>query len=228
MFPISPHTPSSFRRCSNGAPTSAAYARGKHHYGCDPELDGATGPAVFGGRSDGTEAPCTGCELNCTFPTSRARDMHSCLERAETLCSRIEKLIELRRTERAKRKIGVVLFNFPPNAGNVGTAASLAVFPSLYNVLLRLKEEGYTVEVPASLDEMRERILGGNASRYGTSAMFIPASRSMTTCGASAGCRRSRSNGARRLVRRKAMAPLCSFSASNSATSLSASTCFRL
>ena len=96
--------------------------------------------------------------------------MHSCLERAETLCSRIEKLIELRRTERAKRKIGVVLFNFPPNAGNVGTAASLAVFPSLYNVLQRLKDEGYSVEVPASLDEMRERILGGNASRYGTSA----------------------------------------------------------
>ena len=135
-----------------------------------PELDGATGPAVFGGRSDGTEAPCTGCERNCTFPTSRARDMHSCLERAETLCSRIEKLIELRRTDRAKRKIGVVLFNFPPNAGNVGTAASLAVFPSLYNVLQRLKDEGYSVEVPASLDEMRERILGGNASRYGTSA----------------------------------------------------------
>ncbi len=96
--------------------------------------------------------------------------MHSCLERAETLCSRIERLIQLRRTERAKRKIGVVLFNFPPNAGNVGTAASLAVFPSLYNVLLRLKEEGYTVEAPASLDELRERILGGNAARYGTSA----------------------------------------------------------
>ena len=135
-----------------------------------PELDGATGPAVFGGRSDGTEAPCTGCEKNCIFPTSRARDMHSCLERAETLCSRIEKLIELRRTERAKRKIGVVLFNFPPNAGNVGTAMSLAVFPSLYNVLKRLKEEGYTVELPESADAMRERILGGNASRYGTAA----------------------------------------------------------
>ncbi len=135
-----------------------------------PELDGATGPAVFGGRSDGTEAPCTGCERSCTFPTSRARDMHSCLERAETLCSRIEKLIELRRTERAKRKIGVVLFNFPPNAGNIGTAASLAVFPSLYNVLVRLKAEGYSVEVPASVDEMRGRILNGNASRYGTAA----------------------------------------------------------
>jgi magnesium chelatase subunit H len=135
-----------------------------------PELDGATGPAVFGGRSDGTEAPCTGCERNCTFPTSRARDMHSCLERAETLCSRIEKLIELRRTERANRKIGVVMFNFPPNAGNVGTAMSLAVFPSLYNVLVKLKEEGYSVEVPESVDAMRERILGGNAARYGTAA----------------------------------------------------------
>jgi magnesium chelatase subunit H len=142
-----------------------------------PELDGATGPAVFGGRSDGTDAPCTGCERNCTFPTSRARDMHSCLERAETLCSRIEKLIELRRTARAERKVGVVLFNFPPNAGNVGTAMSLAVFPSLYNVLVRLKEEGYSVEVPASVDEMRERLLGGNAARYGTAAnvhMRIP------------------------------------------------------
>ncbi len=135
-----------------------------------PELDGATGPAVFGGRSDGTETPCTGCERNCIFPTSRARDMHSCLERAETLCSRIERLIALRRTERASRKIGVVLFNFPPNAGNVGTAASLAVFPSLYNVLRRLKDEGYGVDLPESVDALRERILGGNASRYGASA----------------------------------------------------------
>ena len=135
-----------------------------------PELDGATGPAVFGGRSDGTDTPCTGCERNCTFPTSRARDMHSCLERAETLCSRIERLIALRRAPRADRKIGIVLFNFPPNAGNVGTAASLAVFPSLYNVLTKLKDEGYVVEVPASVDALRERILAGNATRYGTSA----------------------------------------------------------
>ena len=47
---------------------------------------------------------------------------------------------------------------------------SLAVFPSLYNVLVKLKEEGYSVEVPATVDAMRERLLGGNAARYGTSA----------------------------------------------------------
>ncbi len=135
-----------------------------------PELDGATGPTVFGGRSDGTEAPCTGCSKRCTFPIAAARDMHSCPERAEMLCSRIERLIALKRSERAKRKIGVVLFNFPPNAGNVGTAASLSVFESLYNTLKRLSEEGYTVEVPASVDALRERILGGNSARFGTAA----------------------------------------------------------
>jgi magnesium chelatase subunit H len=135
-----------------------------------PELDGATGPAIFGGRSDGSETPCTGCARRCTFPVSTARDMHSCPERADMLCSRIERLIALRRTGRAERKIGVVLFNFPPNAGNVGTAASLSVFASLYNVLGRLKCEGYSVELPPSVDALRERILGGNSGRFGTPA----------------------------------------------------------
>lgn len=135
-----------------------------------PELDGATGPTVFGGRSDGTEAPCTGCARGCTFPVSKARDMHSCPERAEMLCSRVERLIALKRAERAERKIGVVLFNFPPNAGNVGTAASLSVFESLYNTLVRLKAEGYSVELPASINALRDRILGGNAARFGTAA----------------------------------------------------------
>jgi magnesium chelatase subunit H len=135
-----------------------------------PELDGATGPTVFGGRSDGTDAPCTGCARGCTFDASKSRDMQSCPERAEMLASRIERLVALKRSERAKRKIGVVLFNFPPNAGSVGTAAYLSVFHSLHNVLKRLKREGYDVEVPSSVDALRERILGGNSARFGTPA----------------------------------------------------------
>ncbi len=135
-----------------------------------PELDGAAGPTVFGGRSDGTNAPCTGCARACTFPVSKARDMHSCPERADMLASRVERLIALRRAERVTRKVGVVLFNFPPNAGNVGTAASLAVFESLYNTLRGMKAEGYAVDVPVSVDALRAAILGGNASRYGTPA----------------------------------------------------------
>ncbi len=134
-----------------------------------PELDGATGPAVFGGRSSG-DTPCTGCQEGCTFTEGAARDMHACPERAAMLAARVEKLIALRKAKPADRKIGVVLFNFPPNAGSVGTAAFLGVFQSLYNVLKRLKEEGYKVDVPASSDALRERLLKGNAGRFGTQA----------------------------------------------------------
>jgi magnesium chelatase subunit H len=49
------------------------------------------------------------------------------------------------------------LFNFPPNAGNSGTAAYLSVFESLYNTLSGMKQAGYRVELPASVDALRER-----------------------------------------------------------------------
>jgi len=122
-----------------------------------PELDGATGPILFGGRSESA----TG---------ERARDMQAHSERVETLASRVEKLVALRYTARAERKVAMVLFNFPPNAGNTGTAAHLSVFNSLYNTLITLRDAGYTVEVPASVDELRERIVNGNATRYGAHA----------------------------------------------------------
>ncbi|NBQ15256.1 MAG: DUF3479 domain-containing protein, partial [Proteobacteria bacterium] len=113
-----------------------------------PELDGSTGPAVFGGRADGGTT-CGGCERQCVFPKSEnARDMHVC-------------------AERASRKVGVVLFNFPPNAGNTGTAAYLSVFESLYRVLHAMKGAGYTVEPPASVDALRCSIIEGNAKRFG-------------------------------------------------------------
>jgi magnesium chelatase subunit H len=131
-----------------------------------PELDGSTGPAVFGGRAKGCSS-CTGCEQICLFPeTESARDMHSCVERANMLAARVEKLAVLRRSERAERKIAIVLFNFPPNAGNTGTAAFLSVFESLHRVLGAMKGAGYTVEAPASVDELRSAIIAGNAARH--------------------------------------------------------------
>jgi len=120
-----------------------------------PELDGATGPMLFGGRSEKAE---------------QSRDMQAFPERAEMLAARVAKLVELRHAERAERKLAVVLFNFPPNSGGVGTAAYLSVYHSLFNTLTKLKEEGYTVEVPESVDALREKILGGNSQRYGTDA----------------------------------------------------------
>ncbi len=122
-----------------------------------PELDGATGSMVFGGRSSQASADGT-------------REMQAHAERAEMLAGRVERLIALRRTPVAERKLGIVVFNFPPNAGNTGTAMHLSVFASLMHTLEALRREGYAVEVPASVDELRERIVAGNAARLGAHA----------------------------------------------------------
>ena len=136
-----------------------------------PELDGATGSMVFGGRGSATHIACTGCSHACKFENIvDSHDMHSCIERADALASRLGKLVDLRRAERAERKVAAVVFNFPPNAGATGTAAFLSVFESLFNVMKAMQREGYTIEVPASVDELRERIITGNAERFGALA----------------------------------------------------------
>ncbi len=122
-----------------------------------PELDGATAPMVFGGR---TSRATAGGE----------RDMIPHVERINRLTDRIARMVALRRKPQAERNVAIVLFNFPPNAGSTGTAAFLSVFESLHNVMKGLKREGYDVEVPASVDELRKRVLEGNASRFGADA----------------------------------------------------------
>ncbi|WP_424363888.1 magnesium chelatase subunit H [Methylocystis parvus] len=135
-----------------------------------PELDGATGPMVFGGRPYGAGA-CTACARNCVFPDSdSARDMQACAERADMLAARVEKLTALRRAERAARKVAIVLFNFPPNSGATGTAAFLSVFESLHRVLHEMKRSGYSVEPPATVEALRKAIVDGNAQRFGAQA----------------------------------------------------------
>ncbi len=136
-----------------------------------PELDGATSPIVFGGRAGTHGTRCNGCHRGCTFGTQDgAQDMFACPERVEALAARVAKLVALRRSERAERKVALVLFNFPPNAGNTGTAAFLAVFESLFETLQSLRREGYSVDVPASVDDLRSCILHGNAAQFGADA----------------------------------------------------------
>ena len=136
-----------------------------------PELDGAILPSVFGGRSDASGEPCTGCARRCAFPAAGpARVMQSCPERAEALAGKVAKLVALRRSDRATRKLAAVLFNFPPNAGATGTAAHLAVWESLHATLTKLSAEGYAVDVPADVDALRNAVLTGNAARYGADA----------------------------------------------------------
>ena len=136
-----------------------------------PELDGGAGPMVYGGRSDGAGASCTGCERACIFsPTETGGEMQVCSERADMLAARTARLIALRRAERSDRKVAIVLFNFPPNAGNTGTAAFLSVFESLHRTMGAMQREGYQVEMPPTVDALRERIVAGNASRFGADA----------------------------------------------------------
>jgi magnesium chelatase subunit H len=121
-----------------------------------PELDGSTGPMVYGGRRE---------DLSGAPPMM---SVHT--ERASMLAARVSKWIEIRRTERSQRRVAMVLFNFPPNSGGIGTAQNLSVFRSLWNTLKAMKEQGYTVEVPENVDALRTRIIEGNSKRYGAEA----------------------------------------------------------
>ncbi|MEM1287511.1 MAG: magnesium chelatase subunit H [Pseudomonadota bacterium] len=136
-----------------------------------PELDGATGPIIFGGRVDPSSGSCHGCDAGCVHcDPAFAKLMHSFPERAKMLADRVDKMIALRRSDRQDRKLGIVLFNFPPNSGNTGSAAYLSVFRSLFNLLKGLADEGYQVDLPQSVDALRDAITVGNAAKFGTHA----------------------------------------------------------
>lgn len=132
-----------------------------------PEIDGATNPTVFAGRHG--KDRCTGCQYMCQAPGD-TKAMSPCLERIDVLAEKALRLAALRRKENAAKKVAVVLFGFPPNAGAIGTAAYLSVFESLFNTLTRMKAEGYAVDVPESVDALRAAVLEGNAKQYGQEA----------------------------------------------------------
>jgi magnesium chelatase subunit H len=52
----------------------------------------------------------------------------------------------------------------------MGTAADLDVFPSVWDTLQKLQAEGYAVDLPASSDDLRERLIGGNADSFAATA----------------------------------------------------------
>ena len=134
-----------------------------------PEIDGAVGPMVFGGRSESL-AGTHGSTGQATHSRAGTGRMRACEERARMLARRVARFASLRRTPVEERRVAIVLFNFPPNAGGTGTAAFLAVYESLFNTLTAMKAEGYDLEVPESVDALREQILTGNAAAYGSDA----------------------------------------------------------
>ena len=117
-----------------------------------PEIDGATEPFIYGG------IPGSGIE-----PV--ALD-----DRCVRFARRLRRWNRLRTAPRNELKLALTLFCFPPNKGNIGTAADLDVFPSLWDTLKRLESDGYSVELPPSADALREMLIGGNAKSFAATA----------------------------------------------------------
>ncbi|MBA3946649.1 MAG: magnesium chelatase subunit H, partial [Herpetosiphonaceae bacterium] len=115
-----------------------------------PELDGAAEPTVIGG------------------PTLDSDKFIALDAEIDGLARRIAKRAVLRRKANASKRVAVVLFNFPPNLGNAGTAAYLDVFQSLHRLMQELAAAGYCVEVPATAEALRHAVVDGNAQQYGT------------------------------------------------------------
>lgn len=114
-----------------------------------PEIDGATEPFIFGGLPEKASQP------------------EPIEERCRRIARRLAHWNRLRAAPRAELRLAFLVFCFPPNKGNIGTAADLDVFPSLLEILAELRSQGYTVDVPDSAEQLRERLLEGNSSEFG-------------------------------------------------------------
>lgn len=107
-----------------------------------PEIDGAIRPyALFGHRLDED-----GLQQAFAIP-----------ERLETFVQTVNNHIALQRKPNSEKRVAIYYYKGPGQ--NALTAAGMEVAPSLYNLLVRMKSEGYRVEnLPTSADELNKLI----------------------------------------------------------------------
>ena len=107
-----------------------------------PEIDGAIEPVIFAGRegATGKSVPLT--------------------DRIDLLANRALKWAGLASKPNSEKKLSVTVFSFPPDKGNVGTAAYLDVFNSIFAVMKEMKAEGYDVgTIPETSKDLMESVL---------------------------------------------------------------------
>lgn len=107
-----------------------------------PEIDGAIRPyALFGHRLDED-----GLQQAFAIP-----------ERLETFVQTVNNHIALQSKPNSEKRVAIYYYKGPGQ--NALTAAGMEVAPSLFNLLVRMKNEGYRVEnLPASADELNKLI----------------------------------------------------------------------
>ncbi|MEG4811755.1 magnesium chelatase subunit H [Microcoleus sp. F8-D3] len=121
-----------------------------------PELDGAIEPIILSGR-DGT--------------TGKAIALQ---DRIEAISQRAMKWAMLRRKPKLDKKVAITIFSFPPDKGNVGTAAYLDVFGSIYEVMKGLKGNGYDLpELPESAEKLMQEVIHDATAQYQTPELNI-------------------------------------------------------
>lgn len=121
-----------------------------------PELDGALEPIVFAGRDSNTGKS------------------HSLPDRIDSLSNRAIKWSSLARKPNATKKLAVTVFSFPPDKGNVGTAAYLNVFGSIYRVLKELRNDGYDVgDIPEVEEDLIKSILNDDTARFNSADLNV-------------------------------------------------------
>jgi magnesium chelatase subunit H len=121
-----------------------------------PELDGAIEPIILSGR-DGT--------------TGRAIALQ---DRVEIIAQRALKWAMLRRKPKVEKKVAITVFSFPPDKGNVGTAAYLDVFGSIYKVMEALKHNGYDLQgLPETAEALMLEVLHDAQAQYSSPELNI-------------------------------------------------------
>ncbi|PKA62593.1 Magnesium-chelatase subunit ChlH, chloroplastic [Apostasia shenzhenica] len=121
-----------------------------------PELDGGMEPIVFSGR-DGK--------------TGKSHALH---KRVEQLCTRAIRWAELKRKSKGEKKIAITVFSFPPDKGNVGTAAYLNVFSSIFSVLRELEHSGYNVAgLPETADGLIEDAIHDKEAKFSSPSLNV-------------------------------------------------------
>jgi len=84
-------------------------------------------------------------------------------DRCLRIARRLKRWHRLQTSPRDELKVALTLYCFPPNKGNIGTAADLDVFATLRGVLERLKTDGYNVDLPDSANALRGLLLDENS-----------------------------------------------------------------
>lgn len=121
-----------------------------------PELDGAIEPIILSGR-DGA--------------TGKAIALQ---DRIEAVAKRALKWSNLRRKPKLDKKVAITVFSFPPDKGNVGTAAYLDVFGSIYKVMEALQNNGYDLpELPESPEALMQEVIHDVQAQYASPELNI-------------------------------------------------------